>query len=87
MARLATIPGMSVRRDLPEIANHAPHVIVEWSTRFSRMTAEEVTRRLLEDDPPIAILAEGERTLRIAVWRLQGDEHELVAGRLHALFL
>ena len=51
------------------------------------MTAEEVTRRLLEDDPPIAILAEGERTLRIAVWTLQGDKHELVAGRLHALFL
>ncbi|MGD0041952.1 MAG: hypothetical protein ABSE84_16365 [Isosphaeraceae bacterium] len=46
-----------------------------------------VTRRLLEDDPPIAILAEGERTLRIAVWTLQGDENELVAGRLHALFL
>jgi hypothetical protein len=41
----------------------------------------------LEDDPPIAILAEGERTLRIAVWTLQGDEHELVSGRLHALFL
>ena len=86
MARLATIPGMSVRRDLPEIANHAPHVIVEWSARHSRLTAEEVTRRLLEDDPPIAILAEGERTLRIAVWTLQGDEHELVADRLHALF-
>ena len=47
----------------------------------------EVTRRLLEDDPPIVILAEGERTLRIAAWTLQGDEHELVAGRLHALFL
>lgn len=43
--------------------------------------------RFLEDDPPIAILAEGERTLRIAVWTLQGDEHELVSGRLHALFL
>jgi len=36
--------------------------------------------RFLEDDPPIAILAEGERTLRVAVWTLQGDEHELVAG-------
>ncbi len=86
LARLATIPGISVRRDLPEIANHAPHVIVEWSVRHSRTTAEEVTRRLLEDDPPIAILAAGERTLRIAVWTLQGDEHELVADRLHSLF-
>jgi hypothetical protein len=85
-ARLATIPGMNVRRDLPEIANHAPHVIVGWSIWHSRMTAEEVTRCLLEDDPPIAILAEGERALRIAVWTLQGDEHELVADRLHALF-
>ena len=86
LARLATIPGVKVRRDLPAIANHAPHVIVEWSVRDSRMTAEEVARRLLEDDPPIAILAAGERTLRIAVWTMQGDEHEFVADRLLALF-
>jgi len=86
LARLATIPGMSVRRDLPAIANHAPHVIAEWSDQHSRMTAEEVARLLLEGDPPIAILAAGERTLRIAVWTLQDDDHKLVADRLCALF-
>jgi D-glucosaminate-6-phosphate ammonia-lyase len=87
MARLATNSCMSARRDLPEIANHAPHVILEWTAGHSRLTAEDVTRRLLEGDPPIALLAEGERALRIAVWTLQGDEHEIVADRLLALFL
>ncbi len=43
-------------------------------------------RRLREGDPPIAVLAEGDRTLRIAVWTLQGDEHRLVIEWLVAQF-
>ena len=87
VTRLATIHGLSVRREVPEIANHAPHVMLEWSARHGRPTAEEVSRRLLEGDPPIALLVAGERALRIAVWTLQADEHQLVADRLHALFV
>ena len=35
LARLATIPGIDFRADVPAIANHAPHVIVEWDARHS----------------------------------------------------
>ena len=48
---------MTARRDVPEIANHSPHVILEWSPWHSELTAEEVVRRLREGDPPIAVLA------------------------------
>ncbi len=85
MARLAAIPGISVHRDLPEIANHVPHVVVKWDASHSLLTAEDVSRRLLDGNPPIALLVEGERAVRIAVWTLQGDEHEQIADRLHAL--
>jgi L-seryl-tRNA(Ser) seleniumtransferase len=86
IARLSAIPGLSARRDLPEIANHAPHIILEWDGSPATITADQAKGRLWDDDPPIAILAEGERTLRIAMSTLQGDEHQIVAERLLALF-
>ena len=86
MAHLAAIPGIRVEHDLPEMANHVPHVVVKWDASYSLLTGEGVCRCLLDGNPPIALLVEGERAVRIAVWTLQGDEHEHVAERLHALF-
>ena len=58
---LAKVPGMTARVDVPEIANHSPHVVIEWSQWHSALKADEVVRRLREGDPPIAVLGEGER--------------------------
>jgi uncharacterized pyridoxal phosphate-dependent enzyme len=74
--------GMTVRGDVPEIANHSPHVVVEWIASYSALTADEVVRGLRAGEPPIAILEEGERGLRVAVWTLRGDEHRVVAKRI-----
>ena len=81
---LAAVPGMTARRDVPEIANHSPHVILEWSPWHSELTADEVVRRLREGDPSIAVLAEGERGLRVAVWTLRDDEHRIVAKQIQS---
>ena len=35
---------MTARRDVPEIANHSPHVVLEWSRWHSALTAEDVVR-------------------------------------------
>jgi L-seryl-tRNA(Ser) seleniumtransferase len=86
VARLGGIAGMNARRDVPPIANHAPHVVLEWSAWHAQPTAAEVARRLRAGDPPIAVLVEGERALRVAVWTLQGDEHRIVAERLAQVF-
>jgi hypothetical protein len=83
---LATIPGMTARADVPEIANHSPHLVVEWSQWHSELKAADVVRRLRDGDPPIVVLSEGERELRVAVWTLRGDEHKLVARRIQQLF-
>ncbi len=82
IAVLSKIPGASARRDVPEIANHAPHVVLEWSPWHAALTAGDVANKLLAGDPPIAVLAEGERTLRIAVWTLREDEHLVVARKI-----
>ena len=60
--------------------------MVEWSPWHSALTAEEVVRGLSEGDPPIAVLGEGERGLRVAVWTLRDDEHRIVAKRIQQLF-
>ena len=70
-----------MRRDVPEIANHSPHLLIEWSRWHVPLTADEVVRHLRDGDPPIAALAEGEHGLRIAVWTLRDDEHRIVAKR------
>jgi L-seryl-tRNA(Ser) seleniumtransferase len=86
IAVVGKIPGASARRDVPEIANHAPHVVLQWSPWHTALTAGEVARKLLEGDPPIAVLVEGERALRIAVWTLREDEHQVVARRIAEIF-
>ena len=86
IAQLSQIPGMSARQEVAEIANHVPQVVVSWSQWHSPLTAEAVARKLWDGDPRIAILAEGERGLRIMVWTLQGDEHRIVANRIRQVF-
>jgi len=80
--RLGAIAGMNVRIDVPQIANHVPHVILEWSQWHHEWTAAEVSDQLLRGDPPIAILTEGERSLRIAVWTLVDNQHRIVSDRI-----
>ena len=56
-----------------------PSVVLEWSRWHSKRSAEEVVQQLWDGDPRIAVLAEGERGLRIMVWTLRDDEHRIVA--------
>jgi D-glucosaminate-6-phosphate ammonia-lyase len=86
IAILAEIPGMTARRDVPEIANHSPHVVLEWSPSHSALTADDVVRGLRDGDPPIAVLREGERKLVVAVWTLRDDEPSIVAHQIQKLF-
>ncbi len=83
---LAGIPGVNLRRDVPEIANHSPHLLIEWSRWHFALSAAEVVRQLREGDPSIAALAEAEYGLRIAVWTLRDEEHRIVAKRIREIF-
>ncbi len=82
---LAGIPGVNLRHDVPEIANHSTHVLIEWSRWHVALSAAEVVQQLREGDPAIAVLAESEYALRIAVWTLRDDEHRIVAKRIREI--
>jgi L-seryl-tRNA(Ser) seleniumtransferase len=80
--RLANAPGIAARIDVPPIANHAPQVVVAWDGESIKSDAEAVARQLLTGAPAIALLVEGSRSLRIAVWTLQNGEPAIVARRV-----
>ncbi|HYM11584.1 MAG TPA: aminotransferase class V-fold PLP-dependent enzyme [Bryobacterales bacterium] len=74
--------GVTAEREVPEIANHVPHVRLTWDEAKLGVTAKQVVRQLLEGDPPIGISQQGEGNLMVSVWMMQRDEHRIVAARL-----
>src|SRR5262249_61081947 len=51
VAELSKVPGVAARREVPEIANRFPQVVVEWSRWHAAPAAAEVIRRLSNRHP------------------------------------
>jgi L-seryl-tRNA(Ser) seleniumtransferase len=83
---LSKIFGLTAERHLPPIANHVPHLRLTWTQDAFKFRAGEVTRRLMQGDPPIAISNRGERVLHVSVWMMRPGEHQIAAKRLHEVF-
>ncbi|MFO0950518.1 MAG: hypothetical protein U0835_05075 [Isosphaeraceae bacterium] len=82
VAALSAVPGLTARQEVSEIANHSPHVLVEWTPPHPPLTSAELARELWEGTPRIAVLAEGDHALRLMVWTLRGQEHQTLAARI-----
>jgi L-seryl-tRNA(Ser) seleniumtransferase len=83
---LSKIPGITAERHLPPIANHVPHLRLTWNEGAFPFSAGDVTSRLMQGDPSIAISRRGERLLHVSVWMMRSGEHEIVARRLREVF-
>ncbi|MBL8231645.1 MAG: hypothetical protein JNL98_24320 [Bryobacterales bacterium] len=79
MKMLAGVKDVETSREVPEIANEVPHFRIRWS---GGKTGKEVHAALLNGDPPIATLLQGERSILVSVWMMRGSEHRTVARRL-----
>jgi D-glucosaminate-6-phosphate ammonia-lyase len=78
--------GVTGKLDVPEIANHVPHALLEWDEAEKKLTSREVVKQLMEGDPAIAVSGQRGGGLRISVWLMRGDEHKIVARRLREIF-
>jgi len=65
---------------VPPIANHAPHLRIQWDA--SKLTPEEVARQLRAGEPRIEIRPLLKDGIEVAVWMLQPGEAEVVGKRL-----
>src|SRR5438093_10600143 len=82
------IPTIECERIVPAVANHVPHVQIDWDPRRVKITPEEVTRALAAGDPPIHIgrvPGTGTKGILISVLTLQGGGEPIVADRLAAI--
>jgi seryl-tRNA(Sec) selenium transferase len=78
--------GVKGKLDVPEIANHVPHALLEWDEAEKKLTSQQVVKQLMEGEPAIAVSGQRGGGLRISVWLMRGDEHKVVARRLREIF-
>ena len=81
---LNAIDGVETSVDIPEIANHVPHVMVTWDAAAKGLTPSDAAKKLRAGDPAIAVSQNAEG-LRISMWTLQPGEHEIVAKHVKEL--
>lgn len=86
MQELREVSGVFCATHVPDIANHVPHVLVDWSEEGLGLSSESAVERLLAGSPPVAVSRLGAGQLRISMWMLRPGEDLIVAERLKALF-
>ncbi len=82
---LQRLPTLTSRRIVPEIANHFPHLLIEWNEQVLGITRAELKDRLRNGTPTIVtgrVDGTGEDGFLISVVNLQDGEVQIVAKRI-----
>jgi L-seryl-tRNA(Ser) seleniumtransferase len=80
---VAGLPSIAHEVQIPEIANHTPHLKFRWDSAKIKLTPPAVMKQLREGKPSIeACPATNERELVFTVWMLEPGEAEIVGKRL-----
>lgn len=83
---LQGINGVTCNKHVPPIANHVPHVLVNWDEADQDLSSERAVERLLAGSPPVSVSRAGAGRLNISMWMLRPGEDVIVAERIGALF-
>lgn len=82
---VAKIPSVTTRRVVPPIANHVPHLIIDWNEQQVRITPQQVKVQLADGEPSIAtarVHGTGTDGFLISVFMLKPGEADIVAARV-----
>jgi len=82
---VGAIRGVRSETWIPEIANHVPHLRLEWDPAGIKLTPHEAAQKLRAGDPPIEVVPGQDKALVIGVWMLQPGEAQIVAARVRDL--
>ena len=79
---LAGIHGVRTELWVPDIANHVPHLAVEWEPNRIPLSSHEVGLRLMQGEPRIVVRERGQNGVTVSVLMLRPSEDKIVAARL-----
>lgn len=79
-----SVPGVTVKRYVPEIANHVPSLEITWDEERVRITAPAVREALQSGHPSIEVKG-GDSTVNITTWMMRPGEEWTVARRIHEI--
>ena len=76
-------PSVSSKVDVPEIANHTPHLKLTWDQSKIKISPLDVKKQLLDSEPSIEVTPSTNKDeLVVTVWMLKPGEAEVVARRI-----
>jgi L-seryl-tRNA(Ser) seleniumtransferase len=82
MDAATSVKGVTCEVQVPEIANHVPHIHITWDREKVKATPREVAKQLRSGDPSIEPTPGANDRLVMSVWMLQSGEDKIVAKRL-----
>ena len=86
---VSEIPTIRCRFLTPEVANHFPHLILEWDEASLGLTPDELATSLRNGDPRIVtgrVYGTGTEGLLISAINLQPGEERLIGARVCEIF-
>jgi L-seryl-tRNA(Ser) seleniumtransferase len=92
------VPTMKTSVDIPEVANHVPHLMLTYDPAVVGITPKQVQERLRKQSPSIELnpatgssgrfgTLSTENTIVVGTWMLQPGEAEIVARQLRAALM
>jgi L-seryl-tRNA(Ser) seleniumtransferase len=82
MDAATSVKGVQCEVQVPEIANHAPHIHITWDREKVKIAPREVAKQLRAGEPSIEPTPGPNDRLVIGVWMMQQGDDKVVARRV-----
>src|SRR5271166_864979 len=83
--QITRVDGVTTSFDVPDVANHVPHMSIFWDPRKILLTPREASSQLRKGSPSI-VLGSSEHGLGMNSFMLQPGEEKIIAVKLVKLF-
>jgi uncharacterized pyridoxal phosphate-dependent enzyme len=84
-AHITKVPGVTTEFNVPDIANHVPHMSIKWDQTKVKLDPKDASKQLRAGTPSI-VLGGGREGLGMSSFMLQPGEEKIIADHLTKLF-
>jgi len=80
-AEVTKVPGVTTSYNVPDVANHVPHMNIFWDPRKISLAPRDASKALREGKPSI-VIGGSENGLGMSSFMLKPGEEKIIAARL-----